>query len=144
MNNQQQKVYDKCCVLKTNLSVQNMGHMALTSWKPQWSYLRARVTSCEKWPLVLFWVPNIKGTGYLRRKGEFLTFNILSAEWNLPLVRWFYIISSPLLPLSPAPPLNRPYLSYFKHFSFLPSDFLYSLLLFVSFLFIFLSSSSTP
>lgn len=116
--------------------------MVLTSWKPQWSYLKARVTSCEKWPVALCWVPNVKGTGYLRRKKEeLLTFNILlSAEWNLPFLKvWFHVISS-----------SCPCPSYFK--SFLPHHFLYSLLshetpfflLLFNFPFIYLLISLTP
>ena len=111
-----------CWVSKTTLSIRNMGHVALIDWKPQWSYLQTRVTSCKKWPLVLWWVPNIKGARYLRsKKKELLILSILlSAEWKLPLMK----CDSTLLLL--------------LHLFLLPSDIsLFSLVIFSTFFFFF-------
>lgn len=104
--------------------------MTLSSWKPQWFYLKARVTLCEKWPLALWWAPYIKGTGYLRsKKGGLLTFNILlSAECSLTFMRWFYIISAP-----PPLPLPTHHASHSVPIILISNTFLF-----------FLASSSTP
>lgn len=116
--------------------------MVLTSWKPQWSYLKAGVTSCEKSPLALCLGIKYKGNWVFeeKKKEELLTFNILlSAEWNLPFVR---CDSTSFLLLVPVPLTS-------KHFSFLPYYFLccflhhFFLLLFY-FPFIYLLISLTP
>lgn len=130
MNNQQQKVCGKWWVLQTNLSIQNVGHMALTSWKPQWSYLKSDIM----WEMTLGTLVGTKYKGnwvFKEKKEELLIVDILSAEWNLPFVRCdstsFLLVPVPLtsntlfspvlLPLLPSSPFSSFSFFYFPFFS---------------------------